>query len=353
MPTETAADLQNLRDITLAAAEIFTAEPRRRAAIAYLNQRGIDAGRLADTWVIGHAPAGWTRLVDQLRGAFDDQALLEAGLARRSSRGSLIDVFRERVLFGIRAADGTIAGFIGRDLSGDPGAPKYLNTAQTPLFDKGSLLYGLHESLEHGAAGQPVVVEGPLDVLAIAAHWRSTGHAGLLPLAPCGTALTVTQARQVVDLAQRHQSSVVVATDSDPAGRKAALDAGERIRYAGADVRVAPLPNGSDPAEYLAQPNSSVDAFRAENGHSLITLHVRDAVARQGDRMQWVEGRLAAAREITTYLATYPASHAARQIGWISDALRLDAATLTRELVDAFDRVPRRMQPASRSIGIV
>src|SRR4051794_8695000 len=113
MSTPSTADMQKLREVTHAAAEIFTAKPRRRAAIAYLNQRGIDTARLPDTWVIGYAPAGWTRLVNQLRNTFDEQALLEAGVARRSSRSSLIDAFRDRVLFGIRAADGTIAGFIG------------------------------------------------------------------------------------------------------------------------------------------------------------------------------------------------------------------------------------------------
>src|SRR4051794_31484091 len=138
-------DRRVLAEVTNAAAEILTAELRRRAAISYLEQRGIHTHALGGEWSLGYAPPGWTRLTDQLQGSFPDQALIEAGVARRSSRGSLIDTFRDRVLFGIRAADGTIAGFIGRDLSGDPEVPKYLNTHQSPLFDKGSLLYGFHE----------------------------------------------------------------------------------------------------------------------------------------------------------------------------------------------------------------
>jgi len=359
MSSQDFEQLKVLEQATRAAAEIFTQKPRQHAALAYLAQRGIDAGGLGEAWVIGYAPPGWTRLTSELRSAYDEQVLLDAGLARRSSRGSLIDAFRDRVLFGIRKPDGTIAGFIGRDLSGDPGAPKYLNSTQSPLFDKGSLLFGLNEGLACEGASQPVVVEGPVDVLAIAARQYNGG--ALLPVAACGTAFTVTHARQVADVARANRTAVVVAMDGDGAGRKAALDAGERLRYVDADARVAALPNGTDPADHLAPPRATLDVFVAANAQPLITLHVRDAIARQGDRMQWVEGRLGAAREITAYLATYPASEAARQIGWLADVLGLDAHTVTAELADAFGRanaertacpeIPPRHLAAAPTIG--
>jgi DNA primase len=142
----------------------------------------------------------------------------------------------------------------------------------------------------------------------------------------------------VAALAHRHQSQVVVAMDADGAGRKAALDAGERLRYAAADVRVASLPNGSDPAAYLARSAGTLDIFRFEAGLPLITLRLQNAITLQGDRMQWIEGRLAALRDISTYLATYPSSHAARQIGWLADVLHLDSTTVTNELAFAFGR---------------
>lgn len=322
-----------LRAVNAYAAAVFTESRRRSAALAYLRQRGVKATALGSQWLVGYTPPGWTRLVDRLRGEFPEQALLDAGVARRSSRDTLIDTFRDRVMFGIRDLDGTIAGFIGRDLSGHPGAPKYLNTHQNTIFDKGSLLYGLHEGTHEEAGRQPVVVEGPLDVLAIAT--RQQHHdAGLLPLAPCGTAFTDTHARRVAE-AVHAGLPVVVAMDSDPTGRAAALKAGERLRQHDLDVRVAVLPNGTDPNECLARPDSSLDAFRADHGLPLINLHVENAIAAQGDRMQWVEGRLAALRSLTPYLSSYPASHAARQIGWIAEALRLDPSTVTFELVDA------------------
>src|SRR6185312_14534092 len=136
---------------------------------------GVNADHLPAGWPLGYAPPGWTRLVDTLRGQYSDQALLDAGLARVSSRGSLIDTFRDRVIFPVHHAHGDlhgqVAGFIGRDLSGHPGTPKYLNSRLSSIYVKSELLYGLHEG--RTATRSPatiVVVEGPLDVLAITAR---------------------------------------------------------------------------------------------------------------------------------------------------------------------------------------
>ena len=329
-------DLPALHAATQTAAELFTAPPRAHAARTYLRQRGIDPAELGPAWIIGYAPPGWTRLVDALRDRFGEPTLLAAGLAGRSSRGTLIDVFRDRVILGIRnPADGRVAGFIGRDLSGHPHAPKYLNTRQHALFDKSQLLFGLVEGRHAGRPQQPVVVEGPLDVLAIAGK---LGHdqRDLLPIAPCGTAFTAAHARHVAEVAFAHQSPVVIAMDGDAPGRAAALKAGEQLRQIGLDVRIATLPNGSDPAEHLARPDASADPFRAENALPLLTARAEQAIALQGDRMQWVEGRLGALHAIAGYLATYPPSYAARQVGWLGEALDLAPTTVTSELVKAF-----------------
>ncbi len=334
-------DPGTLAEVTTAAADILTAPPRRRAALTYLRQRGIDATVLPASWPLGYAPPGWTRLVDHLRPEFPDQVLLDAGLARRSSRGTLIDTFRDRVIFPLHDADGRVAGFLGRDLSGHPDAPKYLNTHQSAIFDKARLLYGMHETraaIPH--ARQPVIVEGPLDVLAIATRTLATGHADLLPVAACGTAFTSAHARSVADAAFDHHAPVVLALDADPAGRDATLRAGEQLRALGVDVRVAALPYGSDPASYLTQPGNRLDPFNPTHAIPLLTVYVERAIAAQGDKMQWVEGRLAAGRAVAAHLATYPVSHAAAQIGWIADVLRLDATTFTFELAAAY-RTPQ------------
>jgi DNA primase len=327
-PLPSESDTAVLYDVTKAAAELFTSSPRRAAAVSYLQQRGIDATRLAD-WRLGYAPPGWTRLVDKLASEYTDQVLLDAGLARPSSRGNLIDTFRDRVIFPLHDHDGRVAGFIGRDLSGHPDTPKYLNTAQNPIFHKGSLLYGLHEA-DAVQPRQPVVVEGPLDVLAIAAR----NHPGLLPVAASGTAVTDTHAHLVAGATTEGQA--VIAMDADPAGRCAATRVGERLRRAGLDVRVAMLPSGTDPADYLTRPDTTITTFTHEHALPLLALHVEQAVAAQGDRMQWIEGRLAAARSIAIHLATYPPAHAAAQIGWIAHTLDLDPSTFTLELANAY-----------------
>jgi DNA primase (bacterial type) len=349
-------DLAALQAATQSAAELFTASPRAHAARAYLRQRGIDPNELGPAWIIGYAPPGWTRLVDALRDRFDERTLLAAGLAGRSSRGTLIDVFRDRIILGIRnPADERVAGFIGRDLSGHPHAPKYLNTCQHVLFDKSQLLFGLVEG-QHAGPQQPVVVEGPLDVLAIAGK---LGHdqRDFLPIAPCGTAFTAAHARHIAEVAFADQSPVVIAMDGDAPGRAAALKAGEQLRQIGLDVRIAALPNGSDPAEHLARPDASTDPFRAENAMPLLTAHAEQAIALQGDRMQWVEGRLGALHAIAGYLATYPPSYAARQVGWLAAMLDVEPSTVTHELAGAFragsrPSDARRFEPAERGIEL-
>lgn len=348
MPTDPIpadSDLRLLQEVTTAAAAMFTAPRRRAAAASYLQARGIEPGALPDTWPLGYAPPGWTRLLDTLAGQFPDETLLASGLARRSSRGTLIDTFRDRVIFPIYRPDGHVAGFVGRDLSGASHAPRYLNTHRHPLFDKSALLYGLHEAqtsdtpvrqpaLRPPAVRQPVVVGGPLDVLAIAAAaGQDRPASGLLPVAACGTAFTIAHARQLAE--SMPHAPVVVAMDGDAAGRSAATTAGDLLRHAGLEAYIAVLPNGLDPAELLSHGGSTA-AFTPEQALPLLTVQVERAIAAQGDRMQWIEGRLAAGRVIASYLSTYPVEHAARHIGWISRALDVAPSTFTQELAEAF-----------------
>ena len=335
--TSEATDIGSLLDATTAAAAILTAPPRRGAALTYLKQRGIGIRGIPAAWPLGYAPPGWTRLVEQLRGTFPDEVLLDAGIARRSSRGTLIDTFRDRVIFPVHDSDGRIAGFVGRDLSGAPQAPKYLNTCQTSIYDKGSLLYGLSEArMANPEALQPVIVEGSLDVLAITARQHASRVTELLPVASCGTAFTSAHAALIARAVDNSDGTCVVAMDGDAAGRSAATNAGEILRAARFDVRVVVLPNGLDPAAYLAQPDTTLATFRASNALPLLAFHVERAIATQGDRVQWVEGRLAASRAIASYLTTYPVDFTAAQIGWISRTIGVDTATMTSELVDAY-----------------
>ena len=195
----------------------------------------------------GHAPAGWTNLVDHLRRhGVTDQEMTITGVATIASTGRLIDRFRDRVVFPI-IGDGQILGFVGRrhpDLNdADRAGPKYLNTGDTPLFHKGAQLFGAHENQPSNGA-IPVIVEGPMDAIAVtlASQGRYIG------VAPLGTSLTDEQAHQLARLG----TQPIVATDADLAGRIAA----ERDYWMLSCYRLDPLharlPDGTDPADLLA-----------------------------------------------------------------------------------------------------
>jgi DNA primase catalytic core len=208
----------------------------------------------------GHAPAGWTNLVDHLRRhGVSDQEMTITGVAVTASTGRLIDRFRDRVVFPI-IHDGQILGFVGRrhpDLAdADRAGPKYLNTGDTALFHKGAHLFGaLQNQLSNGAL--PVIVEGPID--AIAVTLASQGR--YLGVAPLGTSLTDEQAHQLA----RSGAQPIIATDADLAGRIAAERDYWMLSCYRLDPRYARLPDGTDPADLLAimGPTALTDALTA------------------------------------------------------------------------------------------
>lgn len=219
----------------------------RSWARAYLTDRfGVDVHDHPDLRP-GLAPAGWTNLVDHLRGhGITDQEMLTAGVASTARNGNLIDRFRDRVMLPIQDADHRVLGFVGRrnPTSTDERAPKYLNTPDTPLFHKGNQLYGATHLLATDPTRIPVLAEGPMDAHAItlASHGRYIG------LAPLGTSLTSLQATQLASL----DRTPIIATDADLAGRLAAERDYWMLTPHGLDPRYAILNPGTDPAELLA-----------------------------------------------------------------------------------------------------
>jgi DNA primase catalytic core len=222
----------------------------------------------------GQAPAGWTGLVSHLRSrGVSGEEMTATGVATVASTGRHIDRFRDRVIFPI-IHNGEILGFIGRrhpDLTDtDRAGPKYLNTAETPLFHKGAQLFGANE-VDVAAGGLPVIVEGPMDAIAvtIASGGRYIG------VAPLGTSLTDEQASQLA----RIGTNPIVATDADIAGRVAAERDFWILTTYRLDPQYALLPEGTDPADLLAL-----------NGPAALTT-VLDHTRPLGERL--VEERLA------------------------------------------------------------
>lgn len=249
---------------------VFADPVGARFAAAYLHHhRGIDVTALEAAItgpVAGRAGSGWTRLVDELdrRGVTSDE-LRAVDLAQLTRHGHVIDTLRDRVVLPVRIRDGRITGFIGRDVSGDPRAPKYRNPAHTPVFDKSLTLYRPTLVARHPEA-TVVVVEGPLDALAIAATAADADLADrVIPVSANGTAVSGPQAAQVCALAP---AGIVLALDGDDAGRAGTerwLDALTLQRHR--LPQVAALPDRVDPADWLAEHGSGgLAAFGASAG---------------------------------------------------------------------------------------
>ena len=226
------------------AAEWFQTQLRSSAGAAardYLERRGVSAAMVRD-FALGYAPDSRTGLKTALKDA-GEARLVEAGLLGQTEAGETYDRFRGRLIFPIRDRRGRVVGFGGRAL-GDV-QPKYLNSADGPLFDKGRLLYNLDRAGPVARkSGRLIVVEGYMDVIGVA-------QAGITELvAPLGTAMTEAQ----LELAWRQVDEPILCFDGDGAGQRAALRACLRalpLLAPGKSLRIATLPPGEDPDDLV------------------------------------------------------------------------------------------------------
>nr|WP_187362910.1 DNA primase [Massilia aquatica] len=226
-------------------------------AIAYLKNRGL-TGEVAARFGMGYAPSGW----DNLRTVFPDYevlALVESGLVidkvdEDGGNKKRYDRFRERIMFPIRNTKGQVIGFGGRVL--DQGEPKYLNSPETPLFQKGLELYGLYEARQAiRDAGYVLVTEGYMDVVALAQLGFPQAVATL------GTACTSTHVQKLL----RQTDSVIFSFDGDKAGRRAARRALEACLPQVSDNKIIKflfLPSEHDPDSFVRE--FGADVFEQE-----------------------------------------------------------------------------------------
>jgi len=209
-----------------------------KPARGYLAKRGIDK-KTVDTFSIGYAPDLWDGLIKFAKSKrFDLKILEEAHLLQRSDKsGDLFDFFRGRLIFPIHAISGKILGFGGRALKDDQ-QPKYLNSPESPIYQKRRVLYGLFQtkdSIEKKRAA--ILVEGYTDLASL----YQSGFDNVAAVS--GTAFTLEQAR----LLSRFADGVFVLFDSDQAGSSAALRSVEHLFAAGLEVKLIALPAGEDP----------------------------------------------------------------------------------------------------------
>jgi DNA primase len=292
---------------------------RAREARAYLDRRGLSEATRA-RFELGYAPADRRALADALTGAGASlEALVEAGLcAEPDDGGPAFDRFRDRIMFPIRDARGRCIAFGGRAMAADARA-KYLNSPETPLFDKSRTLYNLGPARETAAkSGRLVVVEGYMDAIAVAE--AGMGHV----VAPLGTAITEHQLTMMWRLADEP----VIALDGDAAGRRAALrlvDLALPRLEPGKSLRFAVMPGGSDPDELIR--GEGLGAFEA----ALAAAEPLDAVLwrreTEGQDFATPERRAALDARLRAALAAIPDADVRAHY---RDAIRARRASLFR-----------------------
>ena len=294
-------------------------------ARAYVRSRdyGVD---VVDEFRLGYAPDDFDALTNHLRGeGFRETDIEAAGLGRRGSGRRLFDQMRGRLMFPIHSVRGEMVGFGGRLLQGE--GPKYLNTAETPLYKKGELLYGLDRARSAiSREGTAVVVEGYTDVIAF--------HIAGMPVAvaTCGTAL----GEGHFDLLRRFAPRIVLAFDADAAGAEAAIR-GDELRITSdldLDLRVAEMPEGHDPADLVQDGRGTVLREAVDDSRPITAFRVERVLAQHdlSDR----DARTKAMKEAARVIARHPDDSIRFQYSsYVAVRTRMNEARVLREIEGA------------------
>jgi len=232
-------DHQDLYTLLEHASHYFQKNLRKnQPAINYLKNRSV-SGEIAAKYNLGYAMDGFDNIQKEFEGAAEEEQLMNIGLIKTNDKGSRYDRFRNRIIFPIKDRRGRVIGFGGRVL--DDAVPKYLNSPETPVFHKSDALYGLYEARKSKhATKQLIVVEGYMDVVALAQHGIENVVATL------GTATTTQHIQQLY----RCSEEVIFCFDGDRAGREAAWRAAQQtipLFKDGLEAKFLFLPQGEDP----------------------------------------------------------------------------------------------------------
>ena len=287
-PQLTDAEKQRIRErdmlyrVNEEAARIFARyleSPEAEKARAYLRQRGAPPEQVS-SFRLGYAPGpeagGWNFVTSRLQALKIAPADIErAGLAVKNERGGYYDRFRDRVLFPILDLTGRVVAFGGRIL-GD-GQPKYMNSPESLIFDKGRLLFGLYQHREAIRSRRlAIVVEGNFDLLMLAAHGIDN------VVAPLGTALTASHVRSL----RGYCDEVVLLFDGDSAGLKAAMRSVPLFLAEQVDARIGVLPQGHDPDSFVRAEGAEGIARLVAGARPLAEFVFDDLVRQHGLTLQ-------------------------------------------------------------------
>ncbi|MGI6375967.1 MAG: DNA primase [Anaerolineae bacterium] len=355
-------EVERLREVNQAAAEFFShvllETPAGAPGRDYYARRGVKPETIR-AFQLGYAPDEWQALHDRLRSqGFGDDDLLAAGLISESEQGRLYDRFRARIIFPIRDIRGRVLGFGGRVL--DDSVPKYLNTPQTALFDKGSILYGIDLAREAiREQQQAVIVEGYMDV--IVPYQEGVRNV----VAVMGTALSEAH----INVLKRLTHTLILALDADAAGL-AAVERGTEtarralprrvvptvqpsglIRYEerlDAEIRIMTLPQGLDPDELVLADRARWDALVA--GALPVAEHFFRQARAELDTSTGKGKRAAMDRLLPIIQSIENAAERSHYVQQLAQWLRMDERLIHEQLAGQPTAEPRRRsQPRSQA----
>jgi len=233
------SEVEKIYEINILAARYFYSNLQQNGdKVKYLLDRGLDI-KTIKRFGLGYSLNSYTSLLDYLKKkGYNEDLLLKAGLVLKGGKG-YYDRFRNRIMFPVFDYKGRVIGFGGRVL--DDSKPKYLNSPETPVFKKGTNLYGLNFVLKNGVPNDLIIVEGYMDCI------KLHQHGVINTVASLGTALTKEQAK----LIKRYCNNVYLCYDSDAAGKAATLRGIEVLHSEGLDIKIINIPKGKDPDEFI------------------------------------------------------------------------------------------------------
>lgn len=258
----------------------FLMSPEGKWALDYLLGRGLTLKTIKH-FGLGAAPDSWDALIKHLKEkGYSQEDMLAAGVVGKSSRGTLYDRFRKRVMFPIINIRGNIIAFSGRAMPGeDKQGGKYVNTSDTPVYKKSSNLFGMNFA-KNVCSERVILVEGNMDVISL--HQAGFTNA----VAPLGTAFTTEQA----NLLARYTKEIVLTLDADAAGQKAIKRASQLLENTGLRTRVVVIPDGKDPDEFIKK--NGPDRFRALLEGAVSDIEYKLLTAAQDINLESEDGRL-------------------------------------------------------------
>lgn len=254
----------------------------------YLYRRGIKDQTIR-SFGLGYALNSWDSLLKYLRSRrYKEEDIIKCGLATKSEKGKVYDRFRNRIIFPVFDIRGRVIAFGARVL--DDTKPKYLNSPETPIYNKGTHLYGLNFAKKNSKEKSLIMVEGYMDCI-------SLNQAGITNVvASLGTALTRIQGR----LLRRNSEEVFICYDADTAGQKATVRGLEILQGEGVKVKVVQISKGKDPDDYIRE--EGLEGFKKLLDDALPLMDYKLLKEKEGLNLDSDEGRITYAKRIAELL---------------------------------------------------